>query len=58
MDCEENEIFTQGFSTKDSSVSGGRGFGLAISRLVCRRRGGELAAASGHGARFTATLRK
>ncbi|UTM47904.1 sensor histidine kinase [Glutamicibacter mysorens] len=53
-----DEIFTQGFSTKDSSVSGGRGFGLAISRLVCRRRGGELAAASDHGARFTATLRK
>ena len=53
-----DEIFTQGFSTKDSAVSGGRGFGLAISRLVCRRRGGELAAANAQGARFTATLRK
>ncbi|MGO3508928.1 MAG: sensor histidine kinase, partial [Glutamicibacter arilaitensis] len=53
-----DEIFTQGFSTKDSAVSGGRGFGLAISRLVCRRRGGELAAANVQGARFTATLRK
>ncbi len=53
-----DEIFTQGFSTKDSAVSGGRGFGLAISRLVCRRRGGELAAANASGARFTATLRK
>lgn len=53
-----NEIFTQGFSTKDSTVSGGRGFGLTLSRLVCRRRGGDIFAVNDDGARFTATLRK
>ncbi|MGP9527500.1 sensor histidine kinase [Glutamicibacter sp. AOP5-A2-18] len=53
-----NEIFTQGFSTKDTTVSGGRGFGLALSRLVCRRRGGDIEAINDNGARFTATLRK
>jgi len=52
------EIFTQGFSTKDTTVSGGRGFGLALSRLVCRRRGGDITAVNDHGAQFTATLRK
>jgi len=53
-----SEIFTQGFSTKDTSVSGGRGFGLALSRLVCRRREGDIEAVNDDGARFTATLRK
>jgi len=52
------EIFTQGFSTKDTTVSGGRGFGLALSRLVCRRRNGDITVANDHGAQFTATLRK
>ena len=52
------EIFTQGFSTKDATVSGGRGFGLALSRLVCRRRNGDITAVNDHGAQFTATLRK
>lgn len=55
---EIDEIFTQGFSTKDSTVSGGRGFGLALTRLVCRRRQGDVLAVNDGGARFTATLRK
>lgn len=50
------EIFTQGFSTKQAPASGRRGFGLALSRLVCRRRNGDIHAANDHGARFTATL--
>lgn len=53
-----DEIFTQGFSTKDTAVSGGRGFGLALSRLICRRRSGDVVAVNDDGARFTATLRK
>ncbi|SCC13241.1 sensor histidine kinase [Arthrobacter sp. NIO-1057] len=52
------EIFTQGFSTKDTTVSGGRGFGLALSRLVCRRRQGDITVVNDRGAQFTATLRK
>jgi two-component system CitB family sensor kinase len=36
------EVFRQGFSTKDGGGRAGRGVGLALSREVCRRRGGEL----------------
>ncbi|MGP3971312.1 sensor histidine kinase [Streptomyces sp. 6N223] len=43
------EVFRQGFSTKAS----GRGLGLAITRLVCERRGGGVAVA---GAAFSARL--
>ena len=57
-DAELTEIFTQGYSTKDSSSAGGRGFGLALTRLVCRRRAGDVQAVNDGGARFTATLRK
>lgn len=53
-----DEIFTQGFTTKDGTDAGGRGFGLALTRLVCRRRGGDVQAANDGGAAFTATLRK
>lgn len=50
------EIFTQGFSTKEEPRSGGRGFGLALSRIICRRRNGEITVTNDHGARFTARL--
>lgn len=50
------EIFTQGFSTKSFENDRKRGFGLALSRLVCRRRNGDIIAENDHGARFTATL--
>jgi two-component system CitB family sensor kinase len=39
------EVFRQGFSTKQVGPDGGRtgrGVGLALSREVCRRRGGDL----------------
>ncbi|MFJ2619068.1 ATP-binding protein [Glutamicibacter sp. NPDC087344] len=55
---ELGEIFTQGYSTKASSSAGGRGFGLALTRLICRRRLGDVQASNDHGACFTATLRK
>jgi sensor histidine kinase regulating citrate/malate metabolism len=37
-----SRVFDQGFSTKPSSDPGGRGWGLALSRLVCQRRGGSV----------------
>jgi sensor histidine kinase regulating citrate/malate metabolism len=48
-------VFTQGYSTK-AEAADGRGFGLALSRLVCRRRGGDIIVAGTDGATFTATL--
>lgn len=50
----EQDIFRQGFTTKDSGHDGGRGFGLALSRVVCRRSGGDLTVANDDGAVFTA----
>jgi two-component system, CitB family, sensor kinase len=49
---QADEIFRQGFSTK--SVAGGpRGFGLALTRSICARRGGS---ASVDGSAFTAFI--
>jgi len=36
------EVFAHGFTTK-AAAGGERGIGLAMTRLVCRRRGGEVA---------------
>jgi signal transduction histidine kinase len=52
------DIFRQGFSTKAVSGDGGRGFGLALTRLVCLRRGGEVGVRNDGGAVFTARLQK
>jgi two-component system CitB family sensor kinase len=56
---DTEEVFRQGYTTKATADdAGGRGFGLALTRLVCRRRGGDVTVhnhASG-GAVFTATL--
>ncbi|WP_077488419.1 sensor histidine kinase [Sinomonas mesophila] len=52
------EIFRQGFSTKASANDGGRGFGLALTRLVCLRRGGEVDVHNDGGAVFTARLQR
>lgn len=51
-------IFNQGFSTKDSTSMAGRGFGLALTRLVCLRRGGDVEVSNDPGAVFTARLGK
>jgi two-component system CitB family sensor kinase len=48
------DIFRQGFTTKASVREGGRGFGLALSRVVCRRSGGDLTVDNDNGAVFTA----
>ncbi|MFC7847480.1 ATP-binding protein [Arthrobacter sp. NPDC057388] len=50
-----DNIFRQGFSTKNSP-DGGRGYGLALARVVCQRRGGRLTVRNDHGAVFTAVL--
>lgn len=51
----EDRIFTRGFTTKATgSIS--RGVGLALVRLVCARRGGQVTVHSDRGARFQATL--
>ncbi|WP_181407456.1 ATP-binding protein [Nocardioides sambongensis] len=34
-------VFVRGFSTKPD-LPGGRGIGLALARMVCRRRGGDV----------------
>lgn len=49
------DIFRQGFSTKNSP-DGGRGYGLALARVVCQRRGGRLTVHNDGGAVFTAEL--
>lgn len=50
------EVFTHGFTTK-AAASGERGIGLALTRLVCQRRGGEVALSNTEdGAVFRAQL--
>lgn len=53
-----DHIFRQGFTTKEPGPAGSRGFGLALSRVVCRRSGGNLAVANDNGAVFTAVLKR
>jgi two-component system CitB family sensor kinase len=50
------EVFTHGFTTK-AAQGGERGIGLALTRLVCHRRGGEVAVTNTEeGAMFTARM--
>ena len=50
-----DDIFRQGFIPR-MRPDGGRGYGLALARVVCRRRGGRLTVRNDHGAVFTALL--
>lgn len=54
--AERDRIFQQGYSSKSSVSSAGRGFGLALTRLVCERRGGSASVHNDGGAVFTALL--
>ncbi|KAE8765344.1 GHKL domain-containing protein [Georgenia thermotolerans] len=56
--ADAERLFRSGFSTKDSDEPAGRGYGLALVRLVCRRRGGDVTVHNDGGAVFTARLRK
>jgi sensor histidine kinase regulating citrate/malate metabolism len=50
------EVFSHGFTTK-AAQGGERGIGLALTRLVCKRHGGEVAVTNtAAGAMFTARL--
>ncbi|MET9269079.1 ATP-binding protein [Kribbella sp. NPDC003557] len=51
------EVFAHGFTTK-AAAEGERGIGLAMTRLICRRRGGEVAVTnlSEGGAAFVARM--
>ncbi|HYU83240.1 MAG TPA: ATP-binding protein, partial [Kribbellaceae bacterium] len=50
------EVFAHGYTTK-AAAGGERGIGLALTRLVCRRRGGEVAVTNTEdGAVFTARM--
>jgi sensor histidine kinase regulating citrate/malate metabolism len=50
------EVFSRGFTTK-AAQGGDRGIGLALTRLVCTRRGGEVSVANTQpGAMFTARM--
>jgi two-component system, CitB family, sensor kinase len=41
-DQAAGQVFEQGYSTKGAGDPGARGWGLALSRVVCRRRGGDI----------------
>jgi len=51
-----DEVFKHGFTTKAAEADGRRGFGLALIRLVCTRRGGTVSISNDDGAVFTARL--
>lgn len=52
-----DRVFEQGFSTKAASEPGTRGWGLALTKVVCERRGGQVSVdrSDGH-TLFTAIL--
>jgi two-component system, CitB family, sensor kinase len=49
------EVFEHGFTTK-AAANGQRGIGLALIRMVCARRGGQIRVHNDDGAVFTAEL--
>ncbi len=49
------EVFEHGFTTK-AAADGRRGIGLALIRMVCARRGGQVGVRNDDGAVFTAEL--
>jgi two-component system, CitB family, sensor kinase len=49
-------VFVQGFSTKGNDNPQPHGWGLALTRLVCERRGGDVAVFNDGGAVFEARL--
>ncbi|WP_433167338.1 ATP-binding protein [Kribbella sp. CA-247076] len=51
----QHRVFAHGFSTK-SSESGEHGIGLALVRVICRKRGGDVTVHNDAGAVFVATL--
>ena len=52
----QQRVFERGFTTKAPDAGATRGFGLALTGLVCRRRGGDVSVHNDGGAVFTARL--
>ena len=52
----QQRVFERGFTTKAPDAETTRGFGLALTGLVCRRRGGDVSVHNDGGAVFTARL--
>ena len=51
-----DRVFARGFSTKATGRGHGRGIGLALVRVICRKRGGDVTVRNDGGAVFEATL--
>ena len=49
-------VFDRGFTTKSTATAQERGIGLAIVRVICRNRGGDIVVGNDEGAVFVATL--
>jgi len=49
-------VFREGVSTKEAPPGDRRGIGLALVRMICRKRGGEVTVTHDDGAVFVATL--
>ena len=49
-------LFVRGWTTKDSEPGSSRGIGLALVRMVCTKRGGEVNVSNDDGAVFTVDL--
>jgi sensor histidine kinase regulating citrate/malate metabolism len=49
-------VFRHGVSTKDVEPGGRRGVGLALVRVICRKRGGDITVSHDKGAVFVASL--
>jgi len=52
----QHRVFAHGFSTKNSEADDGHGIGLALVRVICRKRGGDVTVHNNAGAVFVATL--
>ncbi|TDO47389.1 sensor histidine kinase regulating citrate/malate metabolism [Kribbella sp. VKM Ac-2527] len=52
----QHRVFTHGFSTKDTEAGDDHGIGLALVRVICRKRGGDVTVHNDDGAVFVATL--
>ncbi|GAB2614288.1 ATP-binding protein [Kribbella endophytica] len=51
-----DRVFSPGFSTKVDESGDDHGIGLALVRVICRQRGGEVSVHNDRGAVFVATL--
>jgi sensor histidine kinase regulating citrate/malate metabolism len=53
---ELDTVFVRGFSTKAAEPGASRGIGLALVRMVCDKRGGEVSVTNDDGAVFAVSL--